>query len=180
MFYQCQAIYVNLHLVSSIYLNNEVIALIFFLKMVCSTENGAAIRGISRIFAQTKGARPRWMVLGQFLPPKVMFSQAPVILFTGGEGGSRNPLPGRHPPLPGWLLQRIVRILLECILVSPIFSKKSWLTFMENFKKFIRKGNYFPALRTSMHYYKSMLCVKSSFRHWLSSGMFVRHISSNN
>ena len=61
-----------------------------------------------------------------------MFSQASVILFTGGVSqhalGQTPPLgiyplpdrhpPGRHTPSPRRPLQRTVRILLKCILVS--------------------------------------------------------------
>ena len=59
---------------------------------------------------------------------KVMFSQPSVILFTGGCG--RRPL-GRHPHRadptpPRFLLQRTVRILLECILVYAMFFKCLW------------------------------------------------------
>ena len=58
-----------------------------------------------------------------------MFSQASVVLFTGGGGGTplgRNPQAdtplGRHPPPPRRLLQRTVRILLECIHVWKAFN----------------------------------------------------------
>ena len=44
-----------------------------------------------------------------------MFSQASVILFTGG--GCLADTLGQTPPPPETLLQRTVRILLECILV---------------------------------------------------------------
>ena len=65
---------------------------------------------------------------------KVMFSQASVILSTGGGDVWQTPPPGRHPPPrqtppPGQTtppparrpLQRTVRILMECILVAETF-----------------------------------------------------------
>ena len=59
---------------------------------------------------------------------KVMFSQASVILFTGGVSARQPPpwadtLPlGRPLPRSRRLLQRTVRILLECILIQQRFT----------------------------------------------------------
>ena len=63
----------------------------------------------------------------------VTFSQASVILFTGGRGCvcvADIPL-GRHPPgqtpPTRWLLEWTVRVLLECILVRNSVQKFVWL-----------------------------------------------------
>ena len=97
-----------------------------------------------------------------------MFSQASVILFTGGICGKhplgrhhhcrhplgrhppgqtplgRHPLLGRHPPgqtpAPRWLLQQTVRILLECLLVSnEIYC---WLVKSQLFHLFLVRGDF--------------------------------------
>ena len=55
---------------------------------------------------------------------KVIFSQASLILLTGGRGRVPAPEGGGlvETPLPGRLLLRAVHILLECILVVFVFS----------------------------------------------------------
>ena len=103
---------------------------------------------------------------------KVMFSQASVILFTGGgvypsmhlgrhppgQTPSRQTPPGRQPPPPPsrQLLQQTVRILLECILVTTYVLSQIELSVSQRALSYSSMWSYFSSL-----FSHKMICSKA-------------------
>ena len=96
-----------------------------------------------------------------------MFLQLSVILFTGGEGGVTSP-PGRYPlgrpsAPPRRPLQRMVRILLECILVYKFRNYCQLERILNSYRFTSANADYFHWIR---------LGFDASFNRFLNFSIF--------